>query len=123
MSTREDLIPAIIKPMPVDEPATVAGLEGKLASARNEADIHRARAEKLVANLGKKAGKHGPVATQDRKETVLLRIAGDPLARLDKIARGVGCTRASLLTMLAVAASRVPPERWFEALAALNRGK
>jgi hypothetical protein len=118
MSPRKaDLIPAIIKPPPVDEPATVAGLEGKLTAARAEADVARGK----LANLGDKAGKHGPRAEQERRQAVMLRIPGDTITRIDGIARSIGSTRAGAISMLVTAASQCPPADWFKMLAGMPR--
>jgi hypothetical protein len=121
MSADKNDIPGIVKPPPVDTPATVAGLTVKLTGARAEAAALKEKADALLARFKGQGGKHGSKPEQERRQAVMLRIPGDTITRIDGIARAIGSTRAGTISMLVTAASNVPPARWFEALAALPR--
>jgi hypothetical protein len=81
-------------------------------------EMHAERTAARLARFGDKAGKHGALAACTR--AMMLRIPRDRYLELTKISAEVGPRPTTLITELAIIASRCDPENWHAALTAFQ---
>jgi aldehyde:ferredoxin oxidoreductase len=98
--------------------------EQSLAIARRltEAEEDQMQAEHAamkLANFGDKAGKHGPAATV--KRPMMLHVPRERYLALVELANELGPSPTTLVTELAIIASRCPSDKWYSGLQAFER--
>lgn len=77
------------------------------------------RRDALLARFGRKAGKHGPLAS--RRVAVMIRIPLTTDARAENLARALGSRKTTLIAQAVTVLMQCQASRWYSALAAFQK--
>lgn len=105
-------------PPAADASLALADGTARVLTAEEQDEVSAAKARSYLERFGDRAGKHGPLASV--KRGMLLRVPRDAYLALIQISADVGPRPTSLITELAIVASRCPPARWHDAVAAFQ---